>query len=84
MVTTWSQKSAAIPTDELCDGVGVLGDSAGGERNRLMGRPRHRAIATRRHHRFGGSIRSMVWTRSIDRSNDATLLTPVLSAQATR
>lgn len=33
---------------------------------------------------LGGSIRSMVFTRSIDLSNDATLLTPVLSAHATR
>ena len=32
----------------------------------------------------GGSIRSIVLIRSMDRSKDATLLTPVLSAQATR
>jgi hypothetical protein len=32
----------------------------------------------------GGSIRSIVRTRSIDRSKEATLPTPVLSAQATR
>src|SRR5215211_824764 len=32
----------------------------------------------------GGSIRSIVLTRSIDRSKEATLPTPVVSAQATR
>ena len=32
----------------------------------------------------GGSIRSIVSIRSMDRSNDATLPTPVLSAHATR
>ena len=36
------------------------------------------------HQTGGGSIRSIVLIRSMDRSKDATLLTPVLSAQATR
>ena len=36
------------------------------------------------HHTGGGSIRSIVFIRSMDRSKDTTLLTPVLSAQATR
>lgn len=35
-------------------------------------------------HRSGGSTLSTVWTRSNDRSNEAILPTPVLSAQATR
>ena len=45
----------------------------------------HRSISTHDVSQTGGgSIRSIVCTRSIDRSKEATLPTPVLSAQATR